>query len=101
MNNTETTSFKLYVPFEFACICNFKKSKPILVYKSKAGDIFLSRRKTLGTLYGYVYFDDTSHITFTKEVQQALSLQKSDILAIHVRMQRLYLDTIAKQNIIM
>lgn len=99
MQNPKTSDFKLYVPFEFVHICKFKTSKPIFVYKSKKGDIFLSSRKTLGTLCGYAYFDNASYITITEKVQQSLSLKKSDVLAIHVNMRRLYLDTLSKKTI--
>jgi len=97
LSNSKTTSFKLYVPFEFVYSCKFKKTKPILVYKSKPGDIYLSSRKTLDTLYGSVYIDDENHITFTETLYKALNIQKSDIRAIYVRRKRLYLDLLTKK----
>jgi len=96
--NPNSKAFELYIPFEFVYICKFKAQKTIYVYKSKSGEIYLSRRKTSDTLYGTTYINGGNSIFFDDDLCKVLNLEEDDVLAIYVKRKRLFLELIATKK---
>ena len=96
--NSNLTAFELYIPIEFVHICKFKTQKIIYVYKSKTGDIYLSKRKTSNTICGTTYINHENNIVFNEELCTILNLEEDDVLAIYVKRKRLFLELIATKR---